>query len=62
MAVVTALFFAVTIPLDLQSNGVMDPLRNHLLFVVTSYYFVTFRISVTNNCNGNIAIKMGNRL
>ncbi len=48
---------------DLQSNGVTVPLRNKLLFVVTSNYFVTFEMSVTSNCNGTVTRKkMGNGL
>jgi hypothetical protein len=49
----------VTTLLDLQSNGVIVPLRNWLLFVVNTNYFVTFKISVTSNCNSAVTIKNG---
>ncbi len=51
-----------TILLVLQSNGVTFPLRNWLLFLVTSNYFVTVKISVTSNCNGTVTMKNGKRI
>ncbi len=60
MAFVTVLFLGtVIILLDLQSKGVTVLLRNCLLFVVTCNYSVTFKISVTSNCNGTIITKNG---
>ncbi len=52
----------VTILLDLESDGVTVPLRNPLLFAVTSNFFVTLKISVTSNCNGIVAMKNGQRI
>ncbi len=48
-----------TILLDLQGNGVTVPLPNLLLFVETNNYCVTFKISVTNNCNRTATMKNG---
>jgi hypothetical protein len=42
-----------------KCNEVTVPLRNLLLFVVTSIDFVTFKISVTSNCYGTVARKNG---
>ncbi len=53
------IFRAETILLDLQSNGVMFLLRNYLHFLVTNNYFLTFKIPVTSNCNGTVAMKIG---
>jgi hypothetical protein len=40
-----------------KCNGVTVPLRNYLLFLVTSNDFVTFKRAVTNNCNGTVTRK-----
>ncbi len=37
----------------------VTPLRNQLLFKVTSNGFVTFKIAVTSNCNGTFTFKSG---
>ncbi len=42
-----------------KCNGVLVPVRNQLLFVVTSNDFVTFKISLTSNCNETITKKNG---
>ncbi len=60
-ALVLHILGTVTILLDLQSNGVMVPFHDKLLFVVTSNYFFTFKISVTSNCNGTVTLKNGYR-
>ncbi len=43
-------------------KGVTLPLRNKLLFTVTINDFVTFKKTVTSNCDGAITVKMGNGL
>ncbi len=42
-----------------KSKGVTVPLCNLLLFVVTSYDFVTFKIAVICDCNGTVTGKNG---
>jgi hypothetical protein len=42
----------VTILLDLQSNGAKVCYATSYFFLVNSNYFVTFKISLTGNCNG----------
>ncbi len=42
-----------------KSREAKVPLRNYLLFVVTSNDFVTFKTAVTSDCNGAIAVKNG---
>ncbi len=37
----------------------VTPLRNLLLFKVTSNGFVPFKIAVTSNCNGAVTFKSG---
>ncbi len=60
---IAILQFQVTVTiLVLQSNGVTVPLRNYLLFLVTSKYFVTFKISITSNFYGTVTMKNGERI
>jgi hypothetical protein len=35
----------------------MLPLHNLLLFVVTGHNLVTFKMAVTNNCDGAVTVK-----
>jgi hypothetical protein len=59
LAFFTVYSVPVTILVDLQSTGVTFPLRIWLLFVETGNYFLTFKISVTGNCNGTVTRKNG---
>jgi hypothetical protein len=45
------------VPPEIQCSIVTLPLRNLLLYVVTSGDFVTFKIAVTSNCNGTVTVK-----